>query len=175
MRAGLSGGVASPAKHAQPVDESPQCQLRQEVESRGDEEVAKYGICRLKPRADDEDNGDNDYAAGDEVDDDKRPRAAEVEEADLDALARLTETNLEIDPQWAAGPRDLCVVFWSSGTTGAPKGIPKTNQQLLAGTVQQLFTLKWFTRFLRSRIQMTVFVDCLVDKGCAVIKMAFIC
>ena len=71
MRAGLSGGVASPAKHAQPVEESPQCQLRQEVESRGDEEVAKYGICRLKPRADDEDNGDNDNAAGDEVDDDK--------------------------------------------------------------------------------------------------------
>ena len=91
-------------------------------------------LARQPPRHDDEDNGDNDNAAGDEVDDDKRPRAAEVEEADLDALARLTETNLEIDPQWAAGPRDLCVVFWSSGTTGAPKGIPKTNQQLLAGT-----------------------------------------
>jgi acyl-CoA synthetase (AMP-forming)/AMP-acid ligase II len=86
-------------------------------------------VCKLKPLGA---NGDGDNNVRVEVNLEEEARAAEAE-SDLDLLARLLEDSLRIDPRWEAGPRDLCVVFWSSGTTGAPKGIPKTNQQLLAG------------------------------------------
>jgi acyl-CoA synthetase (AMP-forming)/AMP-acid ligase II len=86
-------------------------------------------VCKLKPLGA---NGDGDNNARVEAKLEEEARAAEAE-SDLDLLARLMEDSLRIDPRWEAGPKDLCVVFWSSGTTGAPKGIPKTNQQLLAG------------------------------------------
>jgi len=62
-------------------------------------------------------------------------------EEDLEAVASLLASRLHLgDGCWAAGLRDRCVVFWSSGTTGRPKGIPKTHQQLLSG----LFLLYFF-------------------------------
>ncbi len=61
-------------------------------------------------------------------------------EEDLEAVASLLASRLHIaDRRWEAGLRDRCAVFWSSGTTGSPKGIPKSHQQLLEGGPRMIF------------------------------------
>jgi hypothetical protein len=79
----------------------------------------------------DDDDGDNDLSSGE----DKKENAGVVAgEEDLEAVASLLATRLRVaDRRWEACLRDRCAVFWSSGTTGSPKGIPKSHQQLLEG------------------------------------------
>jgi hypothetical protein len=85
---------------------------------------------------DDNDDDDGDNGPGNE-DDGKREKAGEgvvPGEEDLEAVASLLASRLHVaDRRWEAGPRDRCAVFWSSGTTGSPKGIPKSHLQLLEG------------------------------------------
>ncbi len=94
---------------------------------------------------DDDDDGDNDLSNGE----DKKENAGVVAgEEDLEAVASLLASRLRIaDRRWEAGLRDRCAVFWSSGTTGSPKGIPKSHQQLLEGLTRRYF-LRSASRFL---------------------------
>ncbi len=87
----------------------------------------------------DDDDGDNDPVNGE----DKREKAGDVPgEEDLEAVASLLASarlHNMADRRWTAGLRDRCAVFWSSGTTGSPKGIPKSHQQLLEGLISMIF------------------------------------
>jgi acyl-coenzyme A synthetase/AMP-(fatty) acid ligase len=93
----------------------------------------------------DDDNDDNDDDDGNNdpgnVEDKKENAGVVVPgEEDLEAVASLLASRLHVaDRRWAAGPRDRCAVFWSSGTTGSPKGIPKSHQQLLEGLIPIIF------------------------------------
>jgi acyl-coenzyme A synthetase/AMP-(fatty) acid ligase len=96
------------------------------LEDKEQEEAGRY-------HADDDDDGGYEIIESDS--EKAKATAIQEEDDDLEAVARLVESGLNIaeDPRWEVGPRDHCVVFWSSGTTGSPKGIPKTSQQLLSG------------------------------------------